>query len=322
MSVLVADIGGTNARLAIVDALGTVQQLRKFKVKNHAGPEDVLSIYLDEFTGPSPEVFCAGVAGPVSHNKVRLTNHNWQIDGRELAQRFGFKSANLINDFVAQAWALPHLSSDDLLPIGSFVDDIKPLSTKLVLGPGTGMGVAAMAFAGHQPVVINGEGGHIGLAPECEEDIELLRLLHRRYQRVSVEHVLCGSGLVVLYNTLAEIRGEQAKVLEPRDIVALADDEAEQIDGICRQAVAIFCRLLGGFAGDMALSFGAFGGTYLTGGVSKALKHYLPTSSFRKHFEAKGPMAGFVADIPTFLVVSDTSALAGAAAYVKHSLES
>ena len=313
---LVADIGGTNARLGLATAPDQpVRRIHKAAVREHPTFEQVLAAYLDALDAPPPERLCIGLAGPVRDNRGALTNGAWQLVGEDLAAHFGFRSVWIINDYVAQAWALPYLKDPELLRLGPASTEAQAQAPRLVCGPGTGLGVGTLAFAGKQPLVIEGEGGHIAFAPQNPLEIEILSLMRRHYDRVSMERILSGAGLVALHSTLAEILQEPADRLTPEEIVARG---LSGRDRLCKETLMTFAGILGSFSGDLALALGAFGGVYLTGGVSKALQSWLPDSPFRDRFEAKGRMRGLLTRIPTWLIIADTPALTGAAAYLYH----
>jgi len=165
--------------------------------------------------------------------------------------------------------------------------------------------------------VVEGEGGHIGFAPADEREIELLRLLMRRHGRVSAERVLSGPGLVALHEALATLRGETAERL---DAVQIVERGRSGADARCRETLDLFCAALGAVAGDLALLFGAHGGVYIGGGIAPRIVELLARSDFRRRFEDKGRIAGFIADVPTFIITAEMPALSGAAALLAGAL--
>jgi glucokinase len=180
--------------------------------------------------------------------------------------------------------------------------------TVAIMGPGTGLGVAGLCRRGNTLVPITGEGGHIGFAPETPLQIELLKVLSGKLERVSAERVIAGSGLMNIYNALATIRGETREPLTAAEIFARRDSGE-----IAAEAVDVFFELLGQVAGDLALTFGAVDGVYIAGGISKRYPDVLENSRFRSAFESKGRRRAFLERIPTRLITYDQPGLLGAA---------
>lgn len=309
-SILVGDIGGTHARLAIFERNDSVSRLRDwsdvpndFQTFAHA-----LKHYLNEVGRRSaPDVIALAVAGPVVDGKVSLTNRNWQLSESEL-RALGFQSAHLVNDFAALAYAADRLGPSDVRCVGP---DIPAASegTVTILGAGTGFGVSCLAhFRGHA-VPLATEGGHIGFAPQSPEEIAILEALARRFGRVSVERILSGPGLENLARALDEIAGRTARPLSAAQIV----EHASQGDGDCRTTLSRFCSIFGAVAGDIALAHGARGGVLVAGGIAGKIEPYLMQGAFRERFEAKGRLSSFVKSIPTKLIVNPDAALLGAA---------
>ena len=307
---MVGDIGGTHARFAILERDGSGSRLRDRSdiADDSASLARALSHYLDGIDRQRvPDVIVLAVAGPVAHGKVSLTNRNWQISEDELLS-FGFRSARLINDFAALAYAADRLGSADLRCIGPDI----PAATEgtiTILGAGTGFGVSCLAhFRGHA-VPLATEGGHIGFAPQGPEEIAILETLTQRFGRVSVERILSGPGLESLARALDEIAGRAVRPLSAAQIVA----GASQGDVDCRAVLSRFCAIFGAVAGDIALAQGALGGVLIAGGIAGKIESHLMQGAFRERFEAKGRLSSFVRSIPTRLIVNPDAALLGAA---------
>ena len=310
--VLLADIGGTNARFAVLDD-GVVGMMTHLRVRDYA------SFYgaLDKFLGGLPERDRIGaavidVAGPVQNGRCVLTNSSWVIDEGELSAAYGLSTARLINDFEAVAWSLPHLAADKLLQIGGG----QPLAgwPLVTVGPGTGLGVGAnIPHAGGQ-VVLASEGGHVTMAANSPREDAVIAHLRRRFGHVSAERVLSGSGLENLYQALAALDG-----------LALPDRSAaeitrEGINGTCatsQAAIAMFCAMLGTVAGNLALTVGAKGGIYIAGGILRQMPEYLVASDFRARFEDKGRLRSYLEPIPAYLIIDDDVAFTGLRALAK-----
>lgn len=314
-SILAGDIGGTHARFAIVDRSDPA----RWRLRDWLDlPDDFVSFsqalthYLSAIDRRRvPEAIVLAVAGPVADGKVSLTNRNRQISEDEL-RSFGFPVARLINDFVALAYVADRLGPADLHCIGPDIPGV-PEGVITILGAGTGFGVSCLAHCRGHPVPLATEGGHIGFAPQGVEEIAILEVLARRYERVSVERILSGPGLESLAQVLDEIAGRAARPLSAAEIV----ERASQGDADCRATLSRFCSIFGAVAGDIALVHGARGGVLIAGGIAGKIEPYLTQGTFRERFEAKGRLSPFVKSIPTRLIVNSSAALLGAARAAK-----
>lgn len=310
--VLVADIGGTNARFALVtgpeaDAIvfPTVQTARF--------PDPIAAIESLGLGGTAraPKTAIMAVAGPVTGDRVLLTNCPWTVAPRAMIERLGLSEVVLINDFEAQALSLPSLAGADVLQIGGGA----PLAdaAKVVLGPGTGLGVATLVHALGRWIPIPGEGGHVELAPFDARDYAVWPHIERTGGRVTAETVLSGSGLLRLARAVAAADGVPCRFDAQQAVTeaALAGDP----DAV--ETLNLFARALGRVAGDFALASLARGGVYIAGGVSLKIERFLTEGPFRAAFEAKAPHAALVASIPTYLVKHPNPALLGLGAFAR-----
>ena len=309
---LVGDVGGTNARFALADLSDPVRPELHDLVQLPSNASDSLgaavTAYLERVAAkPRPRVTAIAVAGPVTDGEVTLTNLSWRASETEL-KRCGFDRARLVNDFRALAAAADALGERDLDAIGPLLSRVSKAPI-VIVGPGTGFGAAALLGEGDKTIAVAGEGGHIGFSPEDETEMEVLRILMRRFGRVSIERIVSGPGLVNLYQSLCEIAGTAAQFTDPRQILA----EAARTDGIARDAVERFCAIFGAAAGDIALAYGAQGGVLLAGSLSQALKPFLRAGGFRARFEGKGRLAHLVRTIPTAVITRTDAALLGCA---------
>ena len=310
---LVGDVGGTNARFALAyhrDGRLEIDQPVSFRAAEYPAGDDALRAYLDQLKSPARPAFAVvAAAGPIENGAVTFTNNTaWTFSERGLEKTGGFKTARLINDFTAQALSIGHLQPADLRHIGGPPHAAKRGSAA-ILGPGTGFGAGARIDDGQGSAILTSEGGHTGFAPEDETEIEIARALMTRFGRVSVERLLSGPGLLNLYQTLGQIRGEPSPCAEPDEITrqALAGEP------LSRLALERFCAILGSVAGDFALAYGAVAGVYVSGGIAPAVIEVLAASDFRRRFEAKGRMSDYLKTIPTFVVMQPHAALIGAA---------
>lgn len=310
--ILVADIGGTNARFAIAQAGSriTLERLKIVPTADYDSLQSAVSAYLGDISGPLPKVASIAVAGPVVSDLVKLTNCPWTFNHSSLANDLGMEQVTVLNDFEAIASALPYIDSNDLLKIGS--GEMKAGGNKIVIGPGTGIGVAAITPIGEGWKVLTSEGGHVGFSPADDLERQILKTVKYKYPRVSVERVISGQGFTTLHQALATLRGEEVEMLTPSVITKRAIENPE---GNCGQVVNIFCSILGSFAGDMAMTFNATGGVYLAGGILPKIQEFFLDSPFRERFGNKGRLS-YVKDIPTLQIMEKQPALVGAAARI------
>lgn len=306
---LVADIGGTSARFALLDDAGLPAQVRVLAVADHPGPAEAIDAYLAAIDAPADLGEAAiALACPVHQPVVRLTNGDWEFSRESLQARLGLQRLLLLNDFTALALSLPHLGAADLHQVGG--GTAVERAPKAVLGPGTGLGVSAIVFDRGHWLALAGEGGHCSLAPADQREAAILALAWRELSHVSAERLLSGSGLPLLNRLVGAVDGRRAEQLTPAAIVAraVAGDDAQ-----CEAVVETFCAMLGSLAGNLALTIGARGGVYVGGGIIPRLGELFERSAFRARFEAKGRFATYLAAIPTFVMLSPTPALLGAA---------
>jgi glucokinase len=308
MATVLADIGGTNARFAILQD-GTTSPVTQFEVDRFSDIEQALRGFLAEHAQKTSIDHAAiAVAGPVRDGEAQLTNASWRISGRALTAAFGWRSVVVLNDFEAMAMALPRLASADLSKIGPGEAD--PHAPMVVLGPGTGFGLAAFVPTRAGPVPLVTEGGHATLPSTDDRESLIVGALRRRFEHVSIERVLSGDGLGNLHAAIADVDGIAA---EPRDAAAIVEDAAsgERLAAVTLEA---FCAMLGTASGNIALTIGARGGVYVAGGIVPRIVDVLKASSFRERFEAKGRFRDYMAAIPTFVITRPNPAFLGLAA--------
>lgn len=306
---LVADVGGTNSRLALFDPRNNeLRELRHYLNSDHKHFEDTIAAWLQALDEPAPAHCCLAVAAPPFDDVVTMLNVNWSFSQRELAKRFGFSKLRCINDFQGNALSLPHLGSTDLTTLHpGQIDDTAILAT---VGPGTGLGGSTLDRCGSATIVRACEPGHMGLSPATELELALFSALLPRYGEVYAELLLSGAGIKRLYESLADVRGEQAQDRTPKDISAQA--LAGQCE-LCQLALDTFCNLLGSACGDFALANGAYGGLYLAGGIVPQILPLLQASNFEKRFQDKGEMREYLQRVPLYAITSGRAGLLGAA---------
>lgn len=306
---LVGDIGGTNARFALLDGPGeALNSIRTLPCADFPGLAEAIEHFLAESGGATPRHCALGIAAPLAGDLVRMTNHDWVFSIGALRVRFGFERLHIINDFTALAMALPALRDGDLLRVGAGA----PVARRAIglLGAGTGLGVSGLVPCGDDYVPLEGEGGHVTLAASDAHEAALIARLAAHYEHVSAERVLSGPGLVALYEALAVVRGETAEGLGAADIIQRGLGGSSSL---CVGTLDAFCAFLGTVASDLALTLGARGGVYIGGGIVPRLGDFFLRSPFRRRFERKGRYGPYLAAIPTYVITTPHAGLTGAA---------
>jgi glucokinase len=314
MIVLVGDLGGTHTRLGIarVDrGQVALDDVRRYRNTEHP---DLVSILAD-FLGRDGrcDACCLAVAGPTDGRRVRFTNLDWTIDATDLARRFGFPSAGLVNDFAAVGWGLDCLAPDltAILQAGA----PRAGEPRVALGAGTGLGVSLCAWHGDHYRPQASEGGHIGFAPTSSEQDRLLLFLRTRHGRVSLERILSGPGLVDLYRFCLKDAERADSVLldaaHPAEAISRAGLSGE--DAEAAHCLRLFAEIYGQAAGDLALVARAGGGIFLAGGIAPKLLPVLQSGAFLEGFRAKGRFAEWMAGVPVAVVLDPYIGLRGAA---------
>ncbi len=308
---LVGDVGGTNARFALarmVDGRPVLDHHESFPADRHPTFLKGVAAFL-EGCAIKPTGGVIAVAGPVTDGEIDLTNSPWRVSETEL-RTLGLNPVRLINDFEALAWGAPVVPDDMLASLGGPAEG-EPHTAIAVLGPGTGFGVSALIRDGRGgEMAMPSEGGHACFAPGDAVEDEILHILRRRYDRVSIERLICGPGLLNMHRALAEIDGRETHIDDPAQITTEA---LEDRDSHCGTTLARFCAILGAVAGDIALTTGARGGVYIAGGIAPRILPFLQGSPFRERFERKGRFRDYMAAIPTNVILHKHAALLGAA---------
>ena len=305
---IVADIGGTNARFAYVESgSDELQGIEIFPCSDFPFFVDAVRAYMDHGRAymdhghvDNVDSMCLAIAGPVASDWIDLPNNHWAFSCEALQKDLGV-TVTVINDFTAQVLSIDSLKDEEIHWIG----DARPSGNqaKAVIGPGTGLGVAAMLASGD---IIPSEGGHANYAPTSQHEASILHELWTRFSRVSIERVLSGMGLSNLYWANARLGNEHRELPAPEVTAgAMAGDM------YCVRAVEDFLSILGSVAGDMALNFGANGGVYISGGIMPRLMSLLDEDSFRRRFEAKGRFKQICSEIPLAVVLAEHPGLRG-----------
>ena len=308
--ILLADIGATNSRFAVVGADGRPDRLLKLRGDVVPGIQAAIKHYMDE-ADVRPRAAMLAVAAPVEGDTVKMTNRAWSFRFSELATQFGWSAIRGINDFEAVAWALQRLAKGDVRSLGAPKE--ARAGVKVVFGPGTGLGVAALVPAASGGHVVATEGGHASFGPASEDEEPIFARLRREFGPVSAEAVLSGPGLERLHRAT---HGSHERI-SAADIIA----HAHHGDAAACATVAMFVRLFGRFAGDLALMFKALAGVYVGGGVARRLGSLLDAPSFRAAFENHPPYSKLLQSIPTTLITLDEPGLLGCAVLAETMLE-
>ncbi len=322
---LLADVGGTSLRFAVATgADARPAAIRKLRTADYPNLAAAAQDYLARLqrdaddddaraaSAVAPASAALAVATPVEAARagpVRLTNQDFVIDGARLLSSLGLSALWIVNDFEALAWSLPTLGAQDLRIIGKVVPAGN--ATMAVIGPGTGMGCAGLLRSATGWHAIPGEGGHVTLSARTPFEREVLAAAAGLTDHVSAEKLLSGSGMPLLYQAVAAVvDATEASHPQPKasDITRAALDGTDRLS---LQVVDTFCALLGGYAGNVALSFGAVGGVMIGGGVASHLAEPIAKGVFRERFEDKGRFAAYLRPIGTALITREQPALDG-----------
>jgi glucokinase len=308
--ILVGDVGGTNVRLAGAQRNDNghvdLTAVSRMPVLSFSSLGDAIEAWSAQGNALPPRAVFA-LAGPTGADEVRFTNSSWVVSASQLKRRFGFESVTLVNDFAAQARAVPANRADEfevLLP--GIPQEGAPI---VVLGPGTGLGMAILVPDGNDWRVIPSEGGHQAYAPCTAREREILAAVTPELGYVDFEHLVSGLGLDRLYQTIARLDGRPARLQGGAEIgpAAISGD-----DPVAVEAVEIMTLSLATFAGNAIMSCGAKGGCVIAGGVSESLAPFLRRPAFKERLIARGNMTGYFDGVPVRRARDAFAALEGA----------
>lgn len=302
---LVGDIGGTNARFALVDeTTGALLDERTLPAADHPDLASAAAAYL---RGRPVREAAVAVAAVVSDDAIELTNNHWRFSVRDTRDRLGLDHLQVVNDFTALALALPLLGDDERRQVGGGAASAnRPIA---LLGAGTGLGVSGLIPSPSGWIPLEGEGGHTAFSPVNARESAVLERLRTRFDHVSTERLASGPGLPLLHETLAAVDGVSVPALSPAEITR----RAAAGDVRCDEVIEMFCGILGTAAANLCVTLGALGGVYVGGGIVPGLGTRFDRSCFRARFEAKGRFRAYVAQVPTFVIVAANPALRGVA---------
>lgn len=322
---LLADIGATHARFALETAPGVLRNVVMLLCDDYAGIVPLLNAYLAQTQasngngGGNVHITHAAfaVANPISGDTIRLTNRDWQFSTEEVRRTLGLTTLLIVNDFTALAMALPGFKPEDLLQVGGG----KPVSNAVsgVLGPGTGLGVSGVIPTVDGFITLGSEGGHVDFAPADEREFAILQYAWREWEHVSNERLISGPGIELIYRALAQRNGVQLPT-PSRDTAAIVAGALEEGDALCLETLECFAGVLGGAAANLALTLGAFGGIFIGGGIVPRMAEWFATSPFRARFEAKGRFSSYLAQVPTYVIMTPHPALYGVSSILSEHL--
>lgn len=309
---LVADIGGTNTRVALAHGIKVQQDtVRRYRNADWPGLESVIRKFVEDQGGVDTDASCVAVAGPVRDGKASLTNLDWAIDRETLARATGAETVSILNDLQAQGHALGHLPAENLREIVAGAP-AGPHAAKLVVGVGTGFNAAPVYDTEHGRLVTPSECGHANLPIRTEQELRLCQYVSSAHGFPAVEDVLSGRGLERLYAFLGQ-EGNDPREAAASDIMdALANGE----DARAAATAALFAKILGTVVGNLSLIQLPFGGVFLAGGVARAFAPYLGQFGFVDAFRDKGRFAGFMGNFAVTVIEDDYAALVGCAAHL------
>ncbi|ARC88737.1 glucokinase [Rhodovulum sp. MB263] len=309
MTSLVADIGGTNTRVALAEGPGLLAgTVRRYRNADHADLGDVLTDYLRAAGSPEIAGACAALAGPVRHGRGRLTNLDWTIEEAAIARVTGTPRVRLLNDLAAQGHALDHIAPGTLVPV--LDGPAQPGATRLVIGIGTGFNAAAVHALPHDPLVTEAEAGQVSLPVGDAETLSLAHFLAEPDGFAPVEEALSGRGLGRLYDWATAGAGTPRK-LDGHGVLAALGTDPEAL-----RATRTFIGLLGTVAGDLALQHLPYGGIYLIGGMARAVTPHAGAMGFAGAFRRKGRFSALMAEFRVSTVIDDFAALTGCAGFL------
>ncbi|WP_027865132.1 glucokinase [Massilia alkalitolerans] len=315
---LLADIGATHARFGLETAPGVLRQVSVLLCDDYSGIVPLLHAYLAQTGGVRINHAAFALANPISGDYIRMTNRDWEFSTDEVRRTLGLSTLLIVNDFTALAMALPGFEPKDLMQVGGGAPQSHAVAG--VLGPGTGLGVSGVIPTIDGFVTLGSEGGHVNFAPADEREFAILQHAWQEWPHVSNERLISGPGIELMYRALARRNGataDQAPARSTADIVSGALDDK---DALCLEVLETFAGMLGGAAANLAVTLGAFGGIFIGGGIVPRIAEWFATSPFRARFEAKGRFTNYIAQIPTYVIMTPNPALHGVSAILSEHL--
>ncbi|GGC95659.1 glucokinase [Undibacterium terreum] len=322
---LLADIGSVNARFVLETRPGVFEAAAVLPCENYESLQDAIQAYMSSpaaRAAGSSRVYHAAIAigNPIDDDVIKMMNHHWSFSIEAMRIALGLDTLLVVNDFTALAMALPHLRPDQRQQVGA--GTARDSGVIGLLGPGSGLGVSGMIPAGDRWIALGSEGGHVSFSPCDQREMDVLAFAWREMSRVShvsAERMASGRGLELIYRALAERAGNTEEPSLPA-----AEVTSRALNGSCAvavEAVECFCAILGSIAGNLAMTLGALGGIYIGGGIVPRLGPLLAKSQFRARFEEKGRLAGYLSQIPTYVITAEQPTFLGISAILAQKLK-
>ena len=312
---LVADIGGTNTRVALADGTRLLPEtVRKYANRHFPGLESVLRKYIEEEGNVDCKGACVAVAGPVRDGVGTMTNLDWTIDKDTLRRAAHAEHVAILNDLQAQGHAIDFVAPENIDVVIQGTGTPSPQAAKLVIGVGTGFNAAPVFHTERGRYVPPSECGHANLPIRNEHELRLCQFVETAHGFPAVEGVLSGRGLERVYLFLGTEAGEAREKSAAEIMTAVADGS----DPRAAEAAHLFTKVLGTVAGNLALIQLPFGGVYLIGGVARAMTPYFDRFGFDEAFRDKGRFAGFMKNFSVSVIEDDYAALTGCASHLHH----
>jgi glucokinase len=305
---LVADIGGTNARFAMVaDGTSIAIEPRNLICADYETIVDATLTYLDLVALGKPWQAAMSIASPVTGDALNMTNHSWSFSVSETRAALGLRQLKVLNDYTALALALPTLNDGQRIQVGGGEGLAgHPLA---VLGPGTGLGVSGIVPAGNHWVPLETEGGHASYGPMNVREQMIIEIMRERLEHVSAESLVSGRGLSLIYEVITRLEQGEELRLTPVEVT----QRALTLEcPLAIETLSVFCNVFGTVAGNLALTLGARGGVYIGGGIIPRILNFFLRSGFRERFEKHGRLTPYLRAIPTYIINTDYPALTGA----------
>lgn len=326
--VIVADIGGTNARFAIASltvseadgdptaSMLAIDHYIGYSCADFHEPQSLVQTYLNDCPVKGLDTACFAVAGPADGKTAYLTNLGWRFDSDKLSGATELNTIIVANDFAALARSITAIDPQNLISLHHVADAPKD-GPKTVMGPGTGFGIAQVIQKNGQVTVIPTEGGHSAFVPSGELETKVWDMVRESMGHVTVETFLSGIGILRIYRAICTLNDMTPLNYEPSTISQLA---IEHSDPACVDTLNVFCAMLGGVASDMAMTTGSIGGIYLGGGILPKIVSFVEKSQLVEHYLHKPPMQKYVEQIPLSLIMDPEAALIGAALLAEDTL--
>ena len=313
-SFLAADVGGTHARIGLIDPNANqhapaIVHYKKFACADYASLAEILREFVRGIDAPSVTQACIACAGYAHGDNLINANLPWQVSISEICRDLGLQRVTLVNDFKAVAYATHFHDVDDSTTIAGD-GPIKLNLPRLVIGPGTGLGAAVLIPGEPRPGILTSEAGHAALAARTSLELQIVRRLGNGSAHILNEQIVSGPGLLTLYRVLCEIHAATPQFTDPAQVTAAALAGTDAIAGEC---VEVFCAWLGSLVGDLVMSFGAYGGVYLAGGVLPQILPLLQHSTFVERFRSKGALREVLEQVPVRLIEHGQLGVTGAA---------